>query len=143
MTHITIDRKNSTIIISKAFDKKASIYNSSEYKELQAVLMAHPTFDLEVKTAKHSSALGKVTFADIEKYIKKNDDENQSIWKKYAVLRGWTDETEETDENDKFSVKQSASFFEIKAWFVEQFPEINKSIKNRRTEINNILHNVA
>lgn len=140
MTHITIDRKNSTIIISKAFDKKASIYNSSEYKELQAVLMAHPTFDLEVKSAKHSSALGKVTFADIEKYIKNNDDENQSIWKKYTVLRGWT---EETDENDKFSVKQSASFFEIKAWFVEQFPEINKSIKNRRTEINNILHNVA
>lgn len=171
MAHAIIDRENRTITITKAFNAKASIYNSEEYKELATIQNAHPNFRLIIKAAKRKSIpLGRITYEQMEKYIKAHDDDKETRWNEYKKLRGISDDDTKDnkgdakdnngdvneknndvkdekdgvkDENDDFGVKITASFFEIKKWFVKTYPDITTKIETRKEEINKILNKEA
>jgi hypothetical protein len=136
-----IDRVNRTITVSKAFNAKASIYGTSEYDDLTKIQTAHPNYRIIVKNSSRKSVpLGKITYEQIEKYIKSHDKEDKSIWNEYLKLRGKTDNDEEEDENeDEIRVKVSVSFFEIKKWFAKQYPCFAEEAKARKKEIKKIL----
>ena len=143
MANAIIDRENRTITITKAFNAKASIYNSEEYKDLSEIQNAHPNFRIIVKAAKRKSIpLGRITYEQMEKYIKAHDDDKKTRWNEYQMLRGISDDDAGKNE-DEIYVKVAASFFEIKKWFVKTFPEITEKIENRKEEIKAIMNKEA
>lgn len=136
-----IDRVNHSITVSKAYNAKASIYGTDEYRELTDLQTKFPNYRIIVKNPSRKSVpLGKITRAQIEKYIKSHDDKEKSIWNEYLKLRGTTDDEDEEEENeDEIRVKVSASFFEIKKWFAKQYPCFVEEAKARKKEIKKIL----
>ena len=136
-----IDRVNHSITVSKAYNAKASIYGTDEYRELTDIQTKFPNYRIIVKNPSRKSVpLGKITRAQIEKYIKSHDDKEKSIWNEYLKLRGTTDDEDEEEENeDEIRVKVSASFFEIKKWFAKQYPCFVEEAKARKKEIKKIL----
>ena len=118
MTNITINEKNNTIVITKAFAKKASRFDSPEYKALQRARNDYPNFSVEVRTApKKKDSFKGLTYAYMEKYIAKHDDADQTIMKEYEMLRGISEEAEEL-------MAEALSYGEMKEWFLNKFPEI-------------------
>ena len=53
----------------------------------------------------------------MEKYILAHDDENQKIMNEYLELRAMTDEAED-------ALLESATYQEMKDWFLDKFPAI-------------------
>ena len=122
---MTINSKKMTIEVTKAFAKKASKFNTKEYKELQSVRRDYPDFEVVVRTSKtNKNSYKGLTFEYMETYIKAHDDENNSIMKDFLDLRGLSDEAIE-------AMADSASYGEIKAWFFEQYPQIKKFHERR------------
>lgn len=145
MANAIIDRENRTITITKAFNAKASIYNSKEYDDLAKIQNAHPSFRLIIKAAKRKSIpLGRITYEQMEKYIKAHDDDKKSRWGEYQKLRGIIEGDNDQDEDeDEINVKVSASFFQVKKWFVKAFPELKEEIDTRKKDIKAILNKEA
>lgn len=141
MSNITINRANRTITITKAYNAKASIYDTEEYRDLTKIQAQNPGFRLVIQSPSRKSVpLGKITYAKMEKYIKSHDDEDKSIWKEYLKLRGKSDNEEDENENeDEIRVKISASFFQIKEWFAKKYPHFLEEAKARKKEIEEIL----
>ncbi len=128
MTTIKINEKNNTIVITKAFSMKASRFDSPEYKDLQRAKNDYPGFKVEVRSAsrKRDSFKG-LTYAYMEKYIAKHDDEDQTIMKEYEMLRGIGDDAE-------YAMAETCSYGEMKEWFLKKFPEI-KAFHEKRAAI--------
>ena len=115
MTNITLNRNNRTIVISKAFEKKASKYGTPEYNALVEVQRDNAGFKVVVKApAKSSSKTSRITLSDIKRYVSFHDDENKS---KMAELERMCNAKANGELN-------STSFFAIKKWFFEQYPEV-------------------
>lgn len=143
MAHAIIDRENRTITITKAFNAKASIYGTQEYEELAEIQKVYPKFRLIIKAAKQKNIpLGRITYEQMEKYIKTHDDDKKTHWNEYQKLRGIVT-SDDKDKNNDFEVKITASFFEIKKWFVETYSDITQKIETRKEEINKILNKEA
>lgn len=142
---IIINRMNRTLSITKAFNTKASVYDSDEYKDLTAALKDNPGFRLIViNTTSKKTPLGRITYKQIESYIKSHDDENESIYKEYKKLRGIKDDDADDENNEnELEVKIAPTYFEVKKWFTSKFPELTKEAVDRRKEINNIIKNAA
>ena len=63
----------------------------------------------------------------MESYIEAHDDKDKTIMAEYLKLRGKSEEAVEIG-------AKSASIFEIKKWFLNQFPEI-KAFYEKREKI--------
>ena len=114
MKNITINYKNASIEITKTFAKQARVFNSTEYKLLQEARRENNGFTVVVVAPKkNSSKNGKVTLADMERYISFHDDEEHSIMREFNARR-------HAKENGALCAH---SFFEIKKWFFEVFPD--------------------
>ena len=127
MTTITINAKNRTIELSKAFAKAASLFGSDEYKQLQEARRDYPSY--RVITVKQKGA-GKTEFARLsfdfmDKYIASHD-ENGNLMTKYRRLRG-------LEENGI-----AEDFQTIKDWFLNTFPEFEKARSERRALLEKI-----
>ena len=122
---MTINSKKMTIEVTKAFTKRASKFNTKEYKDLQSVRRDYPNFEVVVRTTKaNKNSYKGLTFEYMETYIKAHDDENNTIMKDFLDLRGLSDEAIE-------AMADSASYGEIKAWFFDQYPQIKKFHEKR------------
>lgn len=114
MTNVRISHENNTIVITKAFAKKASVYGSDAYDELRKIKLDNPDYKVEVRTvSKTTSATNKITLATMENYIAKHDTTGE-IMKQFNALRN-----EELGEN-----LHKTTFFQIKKWFFETYPEL-------------------
>ena len=131
MTNITLNRKNRTIIISKAFEKKANKYGSEEYYELNNAIKENKGFKVVVKaTSKTSSPTDKMTIADIKRYIEYHEGEKSEAMKEFNAMRKGK-KTGETAVNSRY--------FEIKEWFLVKYgfkkPAVKKVKKKENEEI--------
>ena len=110
-----INFANSTIEISKAFANKAKVYNSEQYKLLKQIREENAGFAVVVvSVAKKSTKNSKVTLDDMVRYISFHDDEQKSKMREFEAMRN-------AKGNGEIRAK---SFFEIKKWFFEAFPEV-------------------
>jgi hypothetical protein len=110
-----INYTNRTIEITKAFANKAKNYGSNEYALLQEARKDNRGFSVVVVAVKKKSAKNsRITLADMERYISAHDDEQKSKMGEFEVLRN-------AKEHGELYAK---SFFEIKKWFFEAFPEV-------------------
>lgn len=117
-----INEKKNAIELSKKEAAAAAKFGTPEYKALQEARRDYPGFKVVTitrkSTAKKESCKG-LTYAYMETYIQKHDDEKQSIMAEYKMLRGLTEEAEE-------ALAESFTYQEMKEWFLKKFPAIKK-----------------
>ncbi len=113
---MTINEKKMTIELTAAEMKEARKFGTQMYNALQAARRDYPSFrTAEIKSKRSKAAFAKLTLNEISDYVEKNGSDKQKS--DFAFLTG-----KNTDEYIK-----SASFFEVKSWFLSQFPELKKA----------------
>ena len=132
MNNLNVNMKNRTIEMTKKFAAASSKFGTEEYKTLQEVRRDYPSYKVVTITRKasksDSSAFKGLTYEYMEKYIAGHDDEEKSIMLEYMMLRGESEEAEE-------AFAESASYQEIKDWFLDTFPAIAEFHKKREKMI--------
>lgn len=132
MKTITISYTTNTIDITKKFAEAAGKIGSKEYRELQEVRRDNPGFSINVVADKKKAPKNNyngLTFNYMKSYIEKHDDEEMSIMANYLELRGLSEEA-------KAIGAASLSIFEIRAWFLNQYPEIKGFYEKRKKMLN-------
>ena len=110
---LRIDFTKNEIIMSRQFEKCASIAGSEEYRRLQAVRLDYPTFVVvrrSIKKAPSKQAYAGLTYSYMEAYIAGHDQDG-AIKKVYDELR-------------LIGAYHKVSYPTIKKWFLETYPEI-------------------
>lgn len=121
---IKISHNTNSIIITKAFERKASIYNSEEYKELLAVQKDFPTYKVVVnQVSKKTSRKSKITLEDMRRYILAHDNKEKSIMAEFNKM------TQKKKESGELITK---TFFEVKKWFYGTFKELQDKKENTK-----------
>ena len=122
-TNITMNHKNRTIELTKKFAADSSHFGTDEYKMLQEARRDYPGYKVNVvkskagKTDKEQDIFKGLNYDYMEKYIEAHDDEEKSIMAEYLDLRGKSAEAKELQAG-------SASYLEIRSWFLKTFPAI-------------------
>ena len=121
---LTLNSKTRTIEMTKAFEKASSAIGSEEYTLLQQARRDYPTYKVVTitRTTKSTGYKG-LDLAFMEMYIKSHDDDEKTIMANFKMLRAEGEEFEGTDIH-------SESFLTIRAWFLEQYPEVTTFYKN-------------
>ena len=120
MTNITISTRTHSLVLTKSFAAKAAIFGSDEYKMLQEARRDYPGYKVTVgksKTKEQKNIYAGLDYTYMEKYIAAHDDEEKTIMAEYQMLRGESEEA-------KAIQAGSASFLEIRSWFLKTFPAI-------------------
>jgi hypothetical protein len=123
MITIKINYKNHTIEMpTKKFANAACRYGTDEYKALQGARSDYPNFRVVITRAntKRKDSLKGLNYEFMESYIK-NHDEDGSILRVFNKKRGLDAES-----------LSSLTYGEIKAWFLEQYPEIKNINDNNK-----------
>ena len=110
---LRIDFTKNEIIMSRQFEKCASIAGSEEYRRLQAVRMDYPNFSVvrrSIKKAPTKETYAGLTYTYMENYIAKHDNSEERR-KVYDELR-------------LIGACHKSSYPTIKKWFLETYPEI-------------------
>lgn len=110
---LRIDFTKNEIIMSRSFEKCASIAGSEEYRRLQLVRQDYPTFSVVrrcIKKAPTKETYAGLTFTYMENYIATHANAEQ-IKKVYDELR-------------LIGACHKVSYPTIKKWFLETYPEI-------------------
>lgn len=115
-----------TIEMTKTEAKEAGKYNSDKYNELKAIRADFPNFRIVTKsTSKKKDTYKGLNYAYITKYIADHTKEDDERRAEFDRLRGY--------ENDKKNpLAETATYGEVKAWFLLNFPEIEEY--NKKTE---------
>ena len=120
------------IEMSKTEAKAAGKINSEKFNELHTLRTMYPTFEIEIKasTTKKSAKENYkgLTYGYMAKYIASHDDDEQSIMAEFEMLRGTSAEAQE-------ALADSASYKEIKEWFLKKFPAIAEFHKKREAAL--------
>lgn len=130
MKTIAINSKNHTIELpSKKYAAAASKFGTEEYKTLQQARRDYPTYRVTTSSRKpRKIEFAGLTYSYMEKYIAAHDDEEQSIMKEYMDLRAMTEAAEEV-------LAESASYQEMKDWFLDTFPAVVEYHEKRAAAI--------
>ena len=110
---LRVDFAKNEIVMSRQFEKCASIAGSEEYRRLQTVRLDYPTFSVvrrSIKKAPTKETYAGLTFAYMENYIASHANAEQ-IRKVYDELR-------------LIGACHKVSYPTIKKWFLETYPEI-------------------
>ena len=113
-----INFNNKTIEISRTFAKKAANPMSDEFKELMSLRQSLAGFEVVVKAAPKRAkkdSLKGLNYDFMKQYIERHDESG-------SVMKEFTKRTVKSDDN-----LGTLSYGEVKAWFLEQYPEICKA----------------
>ena len=125
-----INEKRMTIELTKVEMKNAMVVGSPTYKMLQQARRDYPGFKtVEIKSKQSKSDFGNLKMKTIQAYVQKYGTEEQKTTLTFLCERTIT-------ENGEYHEAQS--FFKIKEWFLNEFPEIKNTRKSYREKVNNI-----
>ncbi len=125
MSNITINAKAHTIEMSKKYAELASRFGTPEYDDLQKARRDYPNYRIVTKSVKSGKcAYSGLTYEFMEKYITAHDNEEHTILAEYNLLRAKSEEAIEIG-------MESASYTEVKDWFLDKFPAIAEFHKKR------------
>ena len=108
-----VDFIEQTIVISKAFSKKASVFGSEEYRALRAAKMENPTFKIVVKKANDKKTYNGLNFDRMADYIKTQPNSEQRL--------------KEFEEVKKIAAAKGGKYPLTKKWFLDTYPEYKES----------------
>ena len=128
-----INYANNTIEMNKKEAKEAGKYNSQVYNELKAIRADFPNFSIvTVSTSKKRDTYKGLDYNYIKTYIDTHTTEGDKRKAEFNRLTG-------VDENgNKKEMAEIATYGEVKAWFLQNFPEIenfNKETNELREKI--------
>lgn len=126
------------IEMSKNEAKAAGKIGSHEFNELQAYLTAYPGFGIEIKAqAKRKNDSKGLDYKFMQNHIAKCDRENKAeIMEKFNTLIA-ADKKNKVEGSENL---ETASYLEVKKWFLATFPEIEKAREDNRKKIQEILN---
>ena len=127
MTNITISNRTHSLVLTKTFAAKAAIFGTDEYKMLQEARRDYPGYKVTVgktKNKEQKNAFAGLDYDYMEKYIAAHDTEEKTIMAEYQMLRGESEEAKAIN-------ARSASFLEIRSWFLKTFPAIEEFYTKR------------
>lgn len=124
--------KTNKIEMSKREANAIGRTSSDEFKEFVSLKSVFPTFEIKVVSRKANPLHKGLKYEVMEDYIKNSDNENK----------------EELLENFKTLTKndggyKNANAFEVREWFLKEFPEYKKAKEDHRKEIDKILGKAA
>lgn len=134
MTKITVNYKNHTLELSRKFADAAAKYGTEEYKELQEVRRDYPGYKVNVvkskagKTDKEQDIFKGLNYDYMEKYIEAHDDDGSHM-ADFLILRGKSEDAVEV-------LADSASYKEIRDWFLATYPAIEAFYTKRAALLN-------
>ena len=120
MTTLTVSARTHSLVLTKSFAAKAAVFGSDEYRMLQEARHDYPGYKVTVGKTKNKEAKNVYAGLDydyMEKYIAAHDNNEQSIMAEYMMLRGESEDAQAIN-------ARSASFLEIRSWFLKTFPAI-------------------
>ena len=126
MTTITVSARTHSLVLTKSFAAKAAIFGTDEYKMLQEARRDYPGYKVTVgktKNKEQKNAFAGLDYDYMEKYIAAHDKDG-SIMAEYQMLRGESEEAKAIN-------ARSASFLEIRSWFLKTFPAIEEFYTKR------------
>lgn len=123
------------IELTTAEMKKAMIFGSDEYKALQETRRDYPNYRVVEKKIKNKSEFGKLTMKTIKAYVEKHGSDKQKNDLEIMTQKGVDIETGE--------YMEAASFFAIKGWFLNTFPELKAQRAEHRQKVQEILRDAA
>ena len=125
MTTITVSARTRSLVLTKSFAAKAALFGSDEYKMLQEARRDYPGYKVTVgKTKEAKNIYAGLDYAYMEKYIAAHDNDDKTIMAEYQMLRGESEEAKAIN-------ARSASFLEIRSWFLKTFPAIEEFYTKR------------
>lgn len=117
----TINYAKNTIVITRDFGKKASVYGSAEYDMLKALRQENPKFTVAYKTVKekeNKKTHKGLTFDLMELYIEILHNEYLS---QFEAVKEFA-----STKNGKYAI--------TKKWFLEKFPNYLREMKDAKAE---------
>ena len=123
------------IELTTAEMKKAISTGSEEYKALQEARRDYPNYRVVEKKIKNKSEFGKLTMKTIKAYVEKHGSDKQKNDLEIMTQKGVDMETGE--------YMEAASFFAIKGWFLNTFPELKAQRAEHRQKVQEILRDAA
>ena len=142
MTTITVSARTHSLVLTKSFASKASIFGSDEYKMLQEARRDYPGYKVTVGKSKNKEQKNAFTGLDykyMREYIQKHDDEQHSKMEKFKTLIA----QDKKDGKEDTEHLEAAGYLDVRAWFLATFPEIKKSRENHKEKVQAILAEVA
>ena len=118
-TDVKVIYSNKTIVITKKFAQKIGNPLSKEFNDFMELRERLSDFEVVVReTAKRTKrkTLKGLNYSFMEQYIARHDDENATIMTEFKKM------TVKNEDN-----LATLSYGEVKAWFLEQYPEIAKA----------------
>ena len=112
---VKINHENREIVISKELARKASVYKSEEYQYILDLKKENSGYSVSTRPTpnKRSTGTSKLTLNKMKAYISKHDADGSIM----VMFEAMTNE----EAGDKL---YRTSFFAIKKWFFEQYPEL-------------------
>lgn len=142
MTNITISARTRSLNLTKTFAAKAAIFGTDEYKMLQEAHRDYPGYKVNVvksrkddKKKENLDAFKGLTYDYMEKYIKAHDDDGSHM-ADFQILRGKSEDAVE-------ALADSASYKEIRDWFLATYPAIKQFYTKRAALLNKATANAA
>lgn len=128
---MNINFEKKTIELTKTEMTNASKYGSQQYRDLMDARRDNPDFRvIEIKVKKTAKTpLDRLNLAQIRSYVKIHGDESQK--KEFLSIS-----TATIDENGIYCPAES--FFNIKKWFLAEFPQYKAAVEAHDAEISNI-----
>ena len=124
---MTINYNTKTIELTKAEMKEAMVFGSDMYKDLQEARRDNPGFRVvEIKSKRKKADFANLTMKKITVYVQQNGTEEQK--EHFAFISKRT-----VDEDGEYCEAQS--FFNIKKWFLNEFPELKEERKAYREKV--------
>ena len=107
---------NKTIELTKTEMNAAMTYGTDEYRALQEIRRDYPGFKVvELKPKKNNADFAELNMKTIRTYVNKHGSEAQKNHFDFISKRTVDDDGE---------YHETQSFFLIKKWFLDEFPEI-------------------
>ncbi len=130
-----INFKKNTIELTKTEMNEAKKYGTLQYKELMDARRDNPGFTVvEIKTRKGKSDFSNLDMKTIKGYVMKHGTDEQREHFAFISKR-------RIGEDGEYCEAQP--FFEIKKWFLNEFPEIKQSRKDYRQKVQEIYEAAA
>lgn len=132
---MTINFNKKTIELTTSEMTEASKYGSDMYLDLMNARRDNPGFRVvEIKAKRTKSSFSNLDMKTIAAYVAKHGDDTQK--QSFELLSKRT-----IDEDGEYHEAQS--FFQIKGWFLNEFPEIRKMRKDYRMKVQEIYEAAA
>lgn len=129
---MNINFEAKTIEMTKAEAKEAGRFNSEKYIELKEIRSEFPTFRIVTKNApKKKDTYKGLTYTYMAQYIETHTKSGDVRRTEFAQMSGYVNGV-------KIAFAETATYGEVKAWFLLRFPEIeeyNNAVGNLRKKI--------